>query len=63
MGATVYRQHTVKHAHIDADKVVVQVHEPNGGHEHVAQASLLVDASGRAAFLGHSLGKRGHFLI
>lgn len=58
MGATVYRQHTVKHAHLDADKVVIQVHEPNSGREHVVQASLLVDASGRAVFLGHRLGRR-----
>lgn len=56
-GATIFRQHTVKHTRIDPDRVVVEVHEPNGGVREI-QASMLVDASGRAAFLGNSLGKR-----
>jgi flavin-dependent dehydrogenase len=56
-GATVYRQHVVKHAQIDPDKVIVQMLEPHGRAREV-RASLLVDASGRAAFLGTSLGKR-----
>jgi flavin-dependent dehydrogenase len=57
-GAAVYHQHVVKHAHIDADKVIVRVHAPDGEGEYAVRANLLVDASGRAAFLGRSLGKR-----
>ena len=57
MGGVVYRQHLVKHARIGPDHVTIQVHGP-GGERWEAQASLLVDASGRMTFLGASLGKR-----
>ena len=56
-GATVYRQHTVRQPRVESDKVVVQVHTPHGAQQEV-QAQLLVDASGRSALLGSSLGQR-----
>src|SRR5262249_39996460 len=56
-GVTVYRQHTVRQPRVEADKVVVQVHTPHGARYEV-QAQLLVDASGRSALLGGSLGQR-----
>ena len=56
-GATVYRQHTVRQPRLESDKVVVQVHTPHGA-RHEVQAQLLVDASGRSALLGSSLGQR-----
>jgi flavin-dependent dehydrogenase len=56
-GATVYRQHTVRQPRVESDKVVVQVHTPHGT-QHTVQAQLLVDASGRSALLGSSLGQR-----
>jgi flavin-dependent dehydrogenase len=56
-GATVYRQHTVRQPRVESDKVVVQVHTPHGA-QHEVQAQLLVDASGRSALLGSSLGQR-----
>src|SRR5215475_2715053 len=46
-GCAVYRQHTVRYPRIEPDKVVVQVHTPDGTPQAV-QASLLVDASGRS---------------
>lgn len=52
-----YRQHTVKQPRIEADKVVVQVQDPEGI-SHEVQARLLVDASGRTALLGSSWGQR-----
>jgi flavin-dependent dehydrogenase len=57
MGATVYRQHLVKHARIGPDNVTVQVQGPHD-ERWEAHASLLVDASGRTTFLGTRLGKR-----
>lgn len=56
-GASVYQQHTVRQPRIESDKVVVQVHTPHGA-RHEVQAKLLVDASGRSALLGSSLGQR-----
>jgi len=56
-GATVYRQHTVRQPCVESDRVVVQVHTPDGA-RHAVQAKVLVDASGRAAVLGSSLGQR-----
>jgi flavin-dependent dehydrogenase len=53
----VYRQHLVKQVQISADRVTVQVHNAGGKRQEV-HASLLVDASGRATFLGSVLGKR-----
>jgi flavin-dependent dehydrogenase len=57
VGAAVYRQHLVKHAHSGPDNVTIQVQGPHG-ERWEAQASLLVDASGRTTFLGANLGKR-----
>jgi flavin-dependent dehydrogenase len=57
MGAIVHYQYTVENVHIHPDKVVVQVREPHGGMIETS-AALLVDASGRVAFLGSRLGKR-----
>ncbi len=56
-GATVYREHVVKRARWEPDKVAVQVQAP-GGHPCEVQASLLIDASGRAAFASNAIGKR-----
>ncbi len=56
-GAAVYRQHIVRQPRVESDKVVVQVHTPDGT-QHEVQAQLLVDASGRSALLGSSLGQR-----
>jgi flavin-dependent dehydrogenase len=56
-GCAVHRQHTVRHPRIEPDKVVVQVSTPQGTQQMV-QASLLVDASGRSALLGGTLGQR-----
>jgi flavin-dependent dehydrogenase len=56
-GAAVYRQHTVRQPRFEANRVVVQVHTPQGTRQEV-QAQLLVDASGRAALLGSSVGQR-----
>ena len=47
----------MRHPRIEPDKVVVQVSTPQGTQQTV-QASLLVDASGRAALLGGTLGQR-----
>jgi flavin-dependent dehydrogenase len=57
LGSVVYRQHLVKHARIGPDHVTIQVHGPHG-ERWEARAGLLVDASGRTAFLGTSLGQR-----
>src|SRR5215470_9612685 len=56
-GGAVYCQHTVRHPRIEPDKVVVQVSTPQGTQQTV-QARLLVDASGRSALLGGTLGQR-----
>src|SRR4030095_16966184 len=56
-GCTVHRQHTVRHPRIEPDKVVVQVSTPQGTPQTV-HARLLVDASGRSALLGGTLGQR-----
>jgi flavin-dependent dehydrogenase len=56
-GCAVYRQHTVRQPRIAPDKVVVQVSTPQGTSQTV-QTSVLVDASGRAALLGGTLGQR-----
>ncbi len=57
MGAVVYDQYTVENVHIHPDKVVIQIREPQGGMVETS-SNLLVDASGRATFLGGRLGKR-----
>ena len=56
-GVAVYRQHIVRQPHVESDKVVVQVHAPHGA-QRAVQAQLLVDASGRSALLGSTLGQR-----
>jgi flavin-dependent dehydrogenase len=56
-GCIVHRQHTVRQPRIEPDKVVVQVNTPQGTPQTV-QASVLVDASGRSALLGSTLGQR-----
>src|SRR5215471_10627683 len=56
-GAAVYRQHIVRQPRVESDKVVVQVHTPHDAW-HEVQAKLLVDATGRSALLGSSLGQR-----
>jgi flavin-dependent dehydrogenase len=56
-GCVVYRQHTVRQPRMEPDKVVVQVSTPQGMLQTV-QASVLVDASGRSALLGGTLGQR-----
>ena len=57
VGTTVYREHIVKHTHRESDKVTIQVQAPDG-RLHEVQASLLIDASGRAAFAAKAIGKR-----
>ena len=56
-GASVYREHTVKHALREPHRVTVQVQTPDGQLRE-AQASLLIDASGRAAFGSRDIGAR-----
>jgi flavin-dependent dehydrogenase len=56
-GTAVYREHAVKHTRREPDKVAIQVQAPDG-HLHEVQASLLIDASGRAAFAAKDIGKR-----
>ena len=56
-GCVVHRQHTVRQPRIESDKVVVQVSTPQGTQQTV-RASVLVDASGRSALLGSTLGQR-----
>src|SRR5215475_14584275 len=56
-GAAVYRQHIVRQPRVEPDKVVVQVHTRHGA-QYEVQAKLLVDATGRSALLGSSLGQR-----
>ncbi|MGE3539713.1 MAG: NAD(P)/FAD-dependent oxidoreductase [Candidatus Tectimicrobiota bacterium] len=56
-GAAIYEQHTVRQPRVETDRVVVQVQDPEGTW-HEVQAALLVDASGRSAVLGGSLGRR-----
>jgi flavin-dependent dehydrogenase len=56
-GVAVYRQHTVRQPCVESDRIVVQVQTPHGT-RHEVQAQLLVDASGRSALLGGSLGQR-----
>jgi len=56
-GVAVYRQHTVRQPRVEPDKVVVQVQTPQGAW-HEVHARLLVDASGRSALLGGTLGQR-----
>ena len=56
-GCAVHRQHTVWQPRIEPDKVVIQVSTPQGTPQTV-QASVLVDASGRSALLGGTLGQR-----
>src|SRR2546425_1902583 len=56
-GVAVYRQHTVRQPRVEPDKVVVQVQTPQGAW-HEVHAKLLVDASGRSALLGGTLGQR-----
>jgi flavin-dependent dehydrogenase len=57
VGTRVYREHVVKHTRREPDKVTVQVQAPDG-HLHEIQASLLIDASGRAAFAAKAIGTR-----
>ena len=56
-GACVYRQHTVKRIRHTADQVFVHSVSPHGAPREV-RAQLVVDASGRSAFLGTNFGKR-----
>jgi flavin-dependent dehydrogenase len=57
VGATVYRQSEVKQVQLAPDRVTLQVRAPHGAVQEM-HASLLVDASGRSAFMGGHLGKR-----
>jgi len=57
VGASVYREHVVKQMHRESDKVTLQVQVPDG-HLHEVQASLLIDASGRATFATQAIGTR-----
>ncbi len=57
MGASVFRQHDVKRTQHDPGKVVVHVNDPQGQTLEV-EAHMVVDASGRAAFLSTSYGHR-----
>jgi flavin-dependent dehydrogenase len=57
VGTRVYREHVVKHTRREPDKVMLQVQAPDG-HLHEIQASLLIDASGRAAFAAKAIGTR-----
>jgi flavin-dependent dehydrogenase len=57
VGVAVHRQHDVKQVQFATDRVTVQVREPHGTQRQV-QASLLVDASGRSAFVGSHLGQK-----
>jgi flavin-dependent dehydrogenase len=57
VGVTVYRQYLVQHARLFPNRVVVRVRNTHGEQREV-HASLLVDASGRATFLGTTLGRR-----
>ena len=56
-GTAVYRQHEVKRVQFAASGVTLQVREPHGTQRDV-QASILVDASGRSAFVGSHFGQR-----
>lgn len=57
VGATVYREHVVKRTHRQPHQVGIQVQAPDGRLYEV-QSSLLIDASGRAAFASKAIGKR-----
>jgi flavin-dependent dehydrogenase len=57
IGAAVYRQHEVKQVQVAPDRVTVQVRDPHGTVQEVS-SRFLVDASGRAAFVGSHLGQR-----
>jgi flavin-dependent dehydrogenase len=57
VGATVYRQHDVKQVQFAPERVTLQVRDPHDAWREV-HASLLVDASGRSAFMGSHLGRR-----
>lgn len=56
-GATVYAQHVVEKTEVGPHHVTVHIREPQGTLTTV-QASLVVDASGRATFLGGRCGSR-----
>ena len=56
-GALVYRQHLVQHVQLHADRVVLQVRQPDQ-HVVAVQARFLVDASGRTAVHAGALGQR-----
>jgi flavin-dependent dehydrogenase len=56
-GALMYEQHTVENAQIHSDQVVLHVRDAQGD-TYQTSAQMLVDASGRATFLGSRLGQR-----
>jgi flavin-dependent dehydrogenase len=56
-GVEVYHQHTVRHPRITSECATVQVETPQGTTQTV-QARVLIDASGRSALLGGTMGKR-----
>jgi len=56
-GVAVYRQYTVRQPRIDTEHVSIQVTTPEGS-QHTVQARFLVDASGRTALLGSTMGQR-----
>jgi flavin-dependent dehydrogenase len=56
-GAGVYREHAVKDARREPHRVTVQTQAPDGRLREI-QASLLIDASGRAAFGANDIGAR-----
>ncbi|MCZ6875749.1 MAG: NAD(P)/FAD-dependent oxidoreductase [bacterium] len=56
-GATVYPQHVVEKTDVHPHHVTVHIRNPHGTQDSV-QAKLVVDASGRATFLGGRFGTR-----
>lgn len=57
MGAAVYHACTVDHVHIQPERVVIHIRGRHG-EQHDIHAKFLVDASGRAAFVGGRFGQR-----
>lgn len=56
-GACVYRQHTVKRAQFEPQRVVLDIETPRAALVTI-EAQVVVDASGRSVFLGTKLGTR-----
>ncbi len=56
-GASVFRQHDVKQTQHNPDNVIIHVQDPQGNPLEI-EARMVVDASGRAAFLSTHFGHR-----